>query len=173
MPREVQGLPESGVSFNSHLLHAARALAKATNDRNISWPSMGASPINEFTHEGYLIQDFPTLFSTEEADFLARNRTNKVGALEYFQHPWISRTRFALHSRFRYVAMNTAQRCSALNQGAFCGSNNSTLRDKTAEQLKEISAASPALAKQLMFFGSKLRGTRAYCCHSSGELIDL
>lgn len=49
-----------------------------------------------------------------------------------------------------------------MNQGTFCVSRDRILYDKIPEQLKELQAATPALAKQIMFYGSKLRETRAY-----------
>lgn len=61
----VEGFTESGAPFIAHLNQLAQAeaaLAKATNDQNINWPTIGMSPINEFTHEGYMVQAFPTLY---------------------------------------------------------------------------------------------------------------
>ena len=34
------------------------------------WPTIGSTPINEFTTEGYISCAFPTLFPTGAADFI-------------------------------------------------------------------------------------------------------
>lgn len=70
--------------------------------------------------------------------------------------------RFANHARIRYVAHNWIQRWCAIKQRTFCISRNGILQDKTAEQLNQTLWAAPALAKQIVFYASKLRGTRAY-----------
>ena len=46
----------------------------------LMWPTVGGTPINEFTTEGYFSCAFPALFPTGAADFLGQ-RQNKVTIL--------------------------------------------------------------------------------------------
>lgn len=68
---------------------------------------------------------------------------------------------------------NFVQHWNAVNHVTSCVSSNNTLRDETAEQLKELISASPVLAEQILFFGSKPRGTRAYQWQIGDKLSDL
>jgi len=49
------------------------------------WPTIGGTPINEFTTEGYFSMAFPTLFPTGAADFLGQ-RCNQVMIGYYFKY---------------------------------------------------------------------------------------
>lgn len=109
--------------------HARAALADATNYQNMNCPTIGMSPINEFTHEGYMDQAFPTLYkhflhcTLYRADYLAPGKPHNIGAVEYFPHMMNSQDdRFANHGRFRrrYVSLNSVQCWNAVNQETFC-----------------------------------------------------
>lgn len=84
---------------------------------NLTWPTMGGTPINEFTTEGYFSMAFPTLFPTGAADFLGQ-RCNQVIIGNYFKHMLMfADGRFARHLRFRFFALNTEMRWRALQAG--------------------------------------------------------
>ena len=58
----------------------------------LMWPTIGGTPINEFTTEGYFSCAFPALFPT--------------GAADYFKHLMMyDDSRFARHPRFRFFAL--------------------------------------------------------------------
>ena len=52
----------------------------------VMWPSIGGTPINEFTTEGYFSCAFPTLFPTGAGDFSGK-RPNQVHHWKLFQTP--------------------------------------------------------------------------------------
>ena len=74
---------------------------EAASPTTVSWPTIGSTPINEFTTEGYISCAFPTLFPTGAADFIApRPLTVTIG--NYFKHLMMYQDgRFAKHPRFR------------------------------------------------------------------------
>ena len=81
------------------------------------WPTIGGTPINEFTTEGYFSLAFPTLFPTGAAEFLGQ-RHNSVTVGYYFKHLMMfGDGRFARHARFRYFALNTEMRWRAIQTG--------------------------------------------------------
>ena len=83
----------------------------------LMWPTIGGTPINEFTTEGYFSMAFPTLFPTGDADFLGQ-RCNQVTIGNYFKHMLMYEDgRFARHPRFRFFALNTEMRWRALQVG--------------------------------------------------------
>ena len=76
----------------------------------LMWPTIGGTPINEFTTEGYFSMAFPALFPTGAADFLGQ-RCNQVTIGYYFKHLLMYEdSRFAIHPRFRFFALNTKRR---------------------------------------------------------------
>ena len=83
----------------------------------LMWPTIGGTPINEFTTEGYFSCAFPTLFPTGAADFSGR-RQNQVTIGNYFKHLMMyDDSRFSKHPRFRFFALNTEMRWRALQTG--------------------------------------------------------
>ena len=88
-----------------------------SGSHTLAWPTIGGTPINEFTTEGYFSMAFPTLFPTGAADFLGQ-RCNQVTIGNYFTHLMKYRDgRFARHPRFRFFALNTEMRWRALQSG--------------------------------------------------------
>lgn len=82
-----EGLTESGIPFIPYvnqLTQAQAVLANATNATEMNNPTIGTCLIKEFTHEGYLVQAFPTLYPEGRAGYLAPARPHKVGAVDYF-----------------------------------------------------------------------------------------
>ena len=88
-----------------------------SGSHTLAWLTIGGTPINEFTTEGYFSMAFPTLFPTGAADFLGQ-RCNQVTIGNYFTHLMKYRDgRFARHPRFRFFALNTEMRWRALQSG--------------------------------------------------------
>ena len=87
------------------------------SSHTLMWPTIGGTPINEFTTEGYFSMAFPTLYPTGAADFLGQ-RCNQVTIGNYFTHLMkYTDGRFARHPRFRFFALNTEMRWRALQAG--------------------------------------------------------
>ena len=45
----------------------------SSNASTMMWPTIGGTPINEFTTEGYFSLAFPTLFPTGAPEFLGQH----------------------------------------------------------------------------------------------------
>uniref|UniRef100_A0A1X7U1P7 DUF6570 domain-containing protein n=1 Tax=Amphimedon queenslandica TaxID=400682 RepID=A0A1X7U1P7_AMPQE len=85
----------------------------------LMWPSVGGTPINEFTTEGYFSMAFPTLFPTGAADYNGI-RSHRIRTGDYFTHlVTYDDGRFAKHPRFRFFALNTEMRWRANEIGRF------------------------------------------------------
>ena len=115
-------LPRSFVPFLSPSFTEEEAVRHSVQQRQqasstLMWPSIGGTPINEFTTEGYFSCAFPTLFPTGDAEFLG-GRLNPITIGNYFKHLMMYNDgRFAKHPRFRYFALNTEMRWRALQTG--------------------------------------------------------
>jgi len=84
----------------------------------VPWPRSDESPIHEFTTIGYIPQCFPTLYPTGVSDFL-EPRIRKIYPQEYFRHLFrYNDGRFAKHNTWRYFALNSIMRWSALTEGS-------------------------------------------------------
>src|SRR5699024_3900437 len=80
----------------------------------LPYPELERTPIDEFTHEGYIAKAFPCLFPTGRGDYL-HPRLKPLTKLEYmtFLLKYHDR-RFIEDRRFAYFAMNTILRHQAL-----------------------------------------------------------
>jgi len=86
-------------------------------DPPLPWPRPNDSPIHEFTTIGYIAQCFPTLYPTGVSDFL-EPRIRKLFPQEYFRHLFRYKDgRFAKHNTWRYFALNSVMRWSAITEG--------------------------------------------------------
>lgn len=73
----------------------------------LMWPTIGGTPINEFTTEGYFSMAFLTLFPTGTANFLGQ-QCNQDTIGNYFKHLMMYEDgQFAKHPRLRFFAFNT------------------------------------------------------------------
>ena len=87
------------------------------SNQSLMWPSIGGTPINEFTTEGYFSCAFSTVFPTRAGDFSGQ-RQNQVTISNYFKHLIMyDDGRFATHPRFRSFALNTEMRWRARQTG--------------------------------------------------------
>lgn len=80
--------------------------------------------------------------------------------------------RFAKDPRFRFFAMNSNLRWQAINQGDVFVKNNNAFRSANALEMREMLRQNHLLAKEIMFYGSSLRGTRPFWFKRCGELLD-
>ena len=129
----------------------------------VSWPSIQATAINEFNHEGYFCLAFPTLFPNARGDFtVPRLRPITIG--NYFKHLMMYKDgRFAKHPRFRYFALNTEMRWRALQTGRIYVKQNVNDAQLSVQELKDmIGTEGTSLANRVLHFATSLRGTRQY-----------
>ncbi|GES82793.1 uncharacterized protein LOC105316640 [Rhizophagus clarus] len=73
----------------------------------ITWPQINNNPINEFQMAGYIACAFPSLYSTESADFCAEH-IRDIKPAKYFRHLLLYKDgRFTQHTHWRYFALNS------------------------------------------------------------------
>ncbi|KAE8751259.1 hypothetical protein FOCC_FOCC002087 [Frankliniella occidentalis] len=137
----------------------------------LDWPTIDASPVNEFRTVGYIAQAFPKLFPWGLAD-LNSPREKKVTPINYFKHLMkYHDDRFAKHPRFRFFALNSTMRWSALKDGNLFIKFHPEFKDMKAQDLKEQLAHDPNSMKKMMFHSSNIKGTRASWYARGKELM--
>ncbi|KAE8751243.1 hypothetical protein FOCC_FOCC002071 [Frankliniella occidentalis] len=146
---------------------------KKSLDNVVIWPSIGKTPIIEFSSPGFISLAFPHLFPYGKADF-SMGRKHKISLQDYIRHLMLySDSRFAQDERFRYFIMNCEMRWTALNIGNIYVKKNSFFSKMTIVQLKDFLKKNPSLVNQVMHYGSRLRTTKAYWKSRCGELLDM
>ncbi|XP_034255201.1 uncharacterized protein LOC117653547 isoform X2 [Thrips palmi] len=139
----------------------------------LSWPSISDKPINEFEHDSYIVQAFPCLFPTGRGR-LKFGKNQSISALNYFKHLMrYCDDRFAQHNRFRYFALNTYMRWSALKNGNLFIKTQPQLQNMTLTQLKEELEKNPAMIKKIMYRNSSISGTNSYWFARGKELLSM
>ncbi|KAK3926417.1 THAP domain-containing protein 11 [Frankliniella fusca] len=135
----------------------------------IDWPRIGKTPVDEFKEvDGYVVKAFPTLFPRGVCD-LGHARRKKISDTVYFQHLMRYHDgRFAQHNRFRFFALNSLMRWSALTDGNIFIKRNPEFKNMTVKDLRDKLDKDPSLMKKIMFQGSNIRGTKAFW-HARGR----
>ncbi|KAE8739272.1 hypothetical protein FOCC_FOCC015232 [Frankliniella occidentalis] len=111
---------------------------KKSLDNVLIWPSIGKTPVNEFSSPGFISLAFPHLFPYGKADF-SMPRIQKVSLKDYIRHLMLyCDSRFAQDERFRYFIMNSEMRWTALNIGNIYVKKNSFFSKMTIVQLKDF-----------------------------------
>jgi len=138
----------------------------------VPWPTIGSSPINEFTTEGYMSCAFPTLFPTGAADFVAP-RPIPVTIGNFFKHLMMYQDgRFAKHPRFRYFALNTEMRWRALQNGRIYIRQHPHDAQLSVEELQQmIGSDGESFSNRVLHYATSLRGTRQYWFQQRSRLI--
>lgn len=128
----------------------------------LNWPAIDGVPVNEFKTAGYIACAFPTLFPYGLAD-LRDSRLVTVSPSDYFKHLMRYKDRrFAQHKTFRFFAMNSTMRWTALTDGKIFVRNNPEFKEMTSSQLKDLLKEKPNTVKKVMYQASNLRGTKPY-----------
>ena len=139
----------------------------------VHWPEISSQPINEFSSEGYIAQAFPCLFPTGAAD-LRSLRNKEITASTYFKHLMRYRDdRFATHLHFRFFALNSMNRWTAISNGNVYVRRNQEYADLTVGELKRKLQDDPKILSQLMCQNKNLRGTKRYWKARGRELTDM
>ncbi len=129
----------------------------------VMWPSIGGTPINEFTTEGYFSCAFPTLFPTGAADFRGQ-RQNQVTIGNYFKHLMMfDDSRFAKHPRFRFFALNTEMRWRALQTGRIYVRQHPGDAQLSVDELRDmVGREGESFSNRVLHYAASLRGTKQY-----------
>ena len=140
----------------------------------LMWPTIGGTPINEFTTEGYFSMAFPTLFPTGAADFLGQ-RCNQITIGNYFKHLLMYEDgRFARHPRFRFFALNTEMRWRALQAGRIYIRQHPGDAQLTVDELRDmVGREGEAFSNRVLHYAASLRGTRQYWFRQRSRLISM
>ena len=146
-----------------------------TSSRFVStmmWPTIGGTPINEFTTEGYFSLAFPTLFPTGAAEFLGQ-RHNPITIGYYFKHLMMyDDGRFAKHARFRFFALNTEMRWRAIQTGRVYVKQNPGDAQLSLDELRDmIGREGDSFSNRVLHYGINLRGTKQYWYKQRSNLI--
>ena len=111
---------------------------QTSSQSTLMWPSIGGTPINEFSTEGYFSMAFPTLFPTGAADFHGQ-RCHQVTIGNYFKHLMMYEGgRFAKHPRFRFISLNTEMRWRALQIGRIYVRQHPGDAQLTVDELRDM-----------------------------------
>ena len=140
----------------------------------LMWPTIGGTPINEFTTEGYFSMAFPTLFPTGAAYFLGQ-RCNQVTIGNYFKHMLMYEDgRFARHPRFRFFALNTEMRWHALQAGRIYIRQHPGDTQLTVDELRDmVGREGEAFSNRVLHYAASLWVTRQYWFRQRNRLITM
>ena len=140
----------------------------------LMWPTIGGTPINEFTTEGYFSCAFPTLFPTGAADFSGR-RQNQVTIGNYFKHLMMyDDSRFAKHPRFRFFALNTEMRWRALQTGRVYVRQHPGDAQLSLDELRDmVGRQGEAFSNRVLHYASSLHGTKQYWFRQRSRLLSM
>lgn len=138
----------------------------------IDYPVIQDTPVDEFRTAGYIACAFPKLFPNGKADLRAA-RQKKISPVDYFKFLMnFGDRRFSKHPRFPFFAMNSTLRWQALSQGNIFIKKNS-FQNKSVEEIKALLETRPHLANNIMYYGSTLRGSKAFWYKRCGELLSM
>ncbi|KAK3910038.1 ATP-dependent DNA helicase [Frankliniella fusca] len=157
----------------SHVPDSPNTSANKSFKNFLIWPSLGTTPINEFSSPSYISLCFPHLFAYGKADY-TMPRPHKVKLSEYIQHLMLYKDgRFSKDERFRYFMMNSEMSWNSLNLGNVCVRKNSIFSKMTILQMKDYFKRNPWITNQIMHFGSRIRTTKSYWNSRCSELLDM
>ncbi|KAK3929764.1 ATP-dependent DNA helicase [Frankliniella fusca] len=139
----------------------------------LSWPTISNQPINEFNDESYIVQAFPCLFPKGNGN-IKIHKGKMESALNYFKHLMRYKDdRFSQHNRFRYFALNSYMRWSALRNGNLFIKSQPEFENMTLTQLKEELHRNPTLIKKIMYRNSSISGSKSYWFARGKELLSM
>ena len=129
-------------------------------------------PVNEFTTEGYIACAFPTLFPTGAADFSGQ-RQIPVTIGNYLKHLMTYEdSRFAIHPRFRFFALNTKMRWRALHPGRVYVKQHPGDAQLSLDELRDmVGRQGETFSSRVLHYASSLRGTKHYWYRQHSRLL--
>ena len=147
---------------------------QTASSSTLMWPTIGGTPINEFTTEGYFSMAFPTLFPTGATDFLGQ-RCNQVTIGNYFKHLMMYEDgRFAKHPRFRFFALNTEMRWRALQVCRIYIRQHPGDAQLTVDELRDmVGREGEVFSNRVLHYATSLRGTKQYWYRQRSRLVSM
>lgn len=136
---------------------------------NMTWPNISSDAIKEFSTP-YLVQAFPCLFPNGEGD-LQEVKSKRLTARVYFQYLMeFEDGRFADHKIFPYFALNSVMRWQCLSKGTVYIKDHPSMKKMNIGVLKDLVLRNPSLMKDMLVYGSNIRGTLEFWASRSSEL---
>ena len=144
----------------------------SSNISTMMWPTIGRTPINEFTTEGYFSLAFPTLFPIGAAEFLGQHH-NPVTIGYYFKHLMMyDDGRFAKHAQFCFFALSTEMRWRAIQTGRIYVKQNPGDAQLSLDELRDMTGREgDNFSNRVLHYGINLRGTKQYWYKQRSNLI--
>ena len=173
VPTTTQSMTEQEAVFHSVQQRQSSRSGPSVSP-SLIWPTIGGTPINEFTTEGYFSCAFSTLFLTGAADFSGQ-RQNQVTIGSYFKHLMMFEDgRFAKHPRFRFFALNTEMRWCALQSGRVYVRQNPGDAQLSLDELRDmVGWQREAFSNRVLHYASSLHGTKQYWFRQCSRLISM
>ncbi|KAK3914308.1 Glycine N-acyltransferase, partial [Frankliniella fusca] len=139
---------------------------------NMNWPEISCNAVKELTRP-YIAQAFPSLFPYGEGD-LHEVRDKKLSPRIYFQYLMeFEDGRFSNHKIFPYFGLNTVMRWECLSKGTVYMKDHPNLKKMNIEVLKDIIKKNPDFMKDILVYGSNIRGTREFWSSRCNELSSI
>ncbi|KAK3909852.1 DNA repair protein RecO [Frankliniella fusca] len=139
---------------------------------NMNWPDSSTDAVKELTRP-YIAQVFPSLFPYGEGD-LHEVRDRNITPRIYFQYLMeFEDGRFANHKIFPYFGLNTVMRWECLSKSTVYIKDHPLLKKMNVEVLKDIMKKNNEYMKDVLVYGSNIRGTREFWSARSNELTSL
>ncbi|KAK3929433.1 Bifunctional lycopene cyclase/phytoene synthase [Frankliniella fusca] len=139
---------------------------------SMNWPHINTDAVKELTRP-YIAQAFPVLFPYSEGD-LHEVRDKNLTPRIYFQYLMdFEDGRFSSHKIFPYFGLNTVMRWECLSKGTIYIKDHPNLKKMNIEILKDIMKKNPDYMKDILVYGSNIRGTREFWSSRSNELTAL
>ncbi len=138
----------------------------------MNWPQISTDAVKELTRP-YIAQAFPALFPYGHGD-LHEVRDKYLTPRVYFQYLMdFEDSRFSSHKIFPYFGLNTVMRWECLSKGTIYIKDHPNLKKMNIEVLKDIMLKNPEYMKDILVYGSNIRGTREFWSARSNELSAL
>ena len=171
VPTAMRSMTEQEALVKSVEERQSSSSASPSRD-TLAWPTIGRMPVNEFTTEGYISCAFPTLFPTGAADFSGQ-RQIPVTIGNYFKHLMMYEdSRFAIHPRFRFFALNTEMRWRALQTGRVYVKQHPGDAQLSLDELRDmVGRQGEAFSSRVLHYASSLRGTKQYWYRQRSRLL--
>lgn len=128
---------------------------------SMNWPQISTDAVKELTRP-YIAQAFPVLFPYGRGD-LHEVRDKNLTPRIYFQYLMdFEDGRFSSHKIFPYFGLNTVMRWECLSKGTVYIKDHPNLKKMNIEVLKDIMKQNPDYMKDILVYGSNIRGTREF-----------
>ena len=149
-----------------------RPVSQHLQPEPIQYPRVQPNPINEFTHDGYIVKAFPGLFPTGTADLICtKNRPLKITPVDYFKHlVRYKYGRFAADARFLFFALNTRYRGQLSSTAKFFVRKGQFEMVTVSELREQLNDPLCNLAHPICRYASSIPGLAPFWHQKRGEV---